>query len=137
MYKEINRAVLATVLAVGLTACTDSEKKSAAELVAVSQQAIDSKEYIKALELLDTLNVRYPKQTEIRRDAMRLRASAMEGIAADSIGVVDAELSQATLEREEWNKKFRHVDSSVGLEGYFLPVGVDEKMMTANGIRAA
>lgn len=135
MYKGINRAVIAIVLAVGLAACSDSEKKSAAELVAVSQHAIENKEYIKALELLDTLNARYPKQTEIRRDAMRLRASAMEGIAADSIGVADAELAQATLEREEWNKKFRHVDSSVGLEGYFLPVGVDEKMMTANGIQ--
>lgn len=135
MYKEINRAVLAALLAFGLAACSDSEKKSAAELVALSQHAIENKDYSKALELIDTLNVRYPKQTEIRRDAMRMRAMAMEGIAADSIGVVDAELARATLEREEWNKKFRHVDSSVGLEGYFLPVGVNEKMMTANGIQ--
>lgn len=136
MYREINKLVAGACIVFCLTACGNSEQKAAEELYAQSEQAITEKNYPQALALLDTLNARYPKQTEVRRNSLRLRASAMEGIAMDSIGALENELAAATIAVDEWRPRFRHVDSSVGLEGYFLPIGVDEKVMTTSGIQA-
>lgn len=136
MYREINKLVAGACIAFCLTACGNSEQKAAEELYEQSEQAISEKNYPQALALLDTLNARYPKQTEVRRNSLRLRASAMEGIAMDSIGALENELAAATIAVDEWRPRFRHIDSSVGLEGYFLPIGVDEKVMTKSGIQA-
>lgn len=136
MYCAINKAIIPLLALVLLCSCSDSEKDSALELYTKSENAIGEHRLPAALELLDTLDARYPKQVTIRRDAMRLRAKIMEGIAMDSIGAADAALAEATLRVQEWAPKFRHVDSSVGLEGYFLPKGVDEKVMMKSGIQA-
>lgn len=136
MYNAISKYAVAIALSLAFAACADKDKEGAMELYTHSEAAVQAENYDGALALLDTLNARYPKQTDIRRDAMRLRALAMEGIARRNIGTADAELAAATLNVQEWAPKFRHVDSSVGLEGYFLPKGVDEKVMTASGIQA-
>lgn len=135
MYNAINRIIIPTVIAFALVSCGNSDKDSAAELYSKCENAIGEHRLTEALQLLDTLDVRYSKQVEIRRDAMRLRARIMEGMAMDSIGVADAALAEATLQVQEWAPKFRHAESSVGLEGYFLPKGVNEKMMTQSGIQ--
>ena len=120
----------------GFSACGDSEKAGAIELYNQANEQIESHQYNAALILLDTLNSRYPKQTEIRRDALRLRAMAMEGTALDSIGPAEEALAEATIRVQETQPTMYHVDSNVGLEGYFLPKGVDSKMMTSTGIQA-
>ncbi|MDE6120719.1 MAG: hypothetical protein K2F63_02910, partial [Muribaculaceae bacterium] len=135
MFKGINRIIYAAAIAVVLAACSDKEKEGASQLYAESQQELDNQNYAAALVLLDTLNSRYPAQTQIRRDALRLRAQAMEGIAVDSISVIDRERAEAMLALEDIRPRFRHVDSSVGLDGYFLPVGVSDQVMTATGIQ--
>ncbi len=135
MYKGISRPALVLAFAAVLTSC-GGERKAASELYTQSCSAIEQKNYTEALALLDTLNARYPKETQVRRDALRLRAAAMEGIALDSISVLEAELAQATLTLEEWKPRFRYVASNVGLEGYYLPKEVDERVLTESGIQA-
>lgn len=136
MYNAINRIIIPALLSLAVISCGDSDKESAAGLYGKSETALSNHQLSEALELLDTLDARYPKQIEVRREAMRLRASIMEAMAMDSIGAADAALAEATLQVQEWGPKFRHVDSSVGLEGYFLPAGVNEKVMMENGIQA-
>lgn len=136
MYNVTSKTFIIIALLFACVSCADKEKEGASELYTQCNEAISQKNYAGALVLLDTLNTRYPKQTEIRRQAMALKAKAMEGIALDSISVADAALAQATITCEEWLPKFRHVDSSVGLEGYFLPNGIDEKVMTGNAVQA-
>lgn len=136
MYNVINKIAIGLLLASSLVACTDKDKEGAQELFTKSEAAIASKDYQGALVFLDTLNSRYASQTAIRRDALRLRAQAMESMALDSISVSDKDLAEATIRVQEWAPRFRHVDSSVGLEGYFLPKGINEKMMTKSGIQA-
>lgn len=135
MYNAINKIIIPAAMALMLASCGNQEKESAAELYGKCETAISEHRLAEALELLDTLDVRYSKQVEVRRDAMRLRAQIMEGMAMDSIGASDAALAEATLLVQEWGPKFRHIESSVGLEGYFLPKGVNEKMMTQSGIQ--
>lgn len=136
MLKGISKTVVILSLAIAVVSCGDSEKAGALELYNQAQTQIDSGNYKGALVLLDTLASRYPAQTQIRRDGLRLRAMAMEGSALDSIGPADAALADATIRVQEWAPKFEYIKSSVGLEGYFLPKGVDCKVMTATGLQA-
>lgn len=137
MYNAINKIALAAILGASLAlgACSDKDRKGAEELVAQSSEAIAARNFSGAMVLLDTLNSRYPKQVEVRRQALRLRAQAMEGMAQDSIAAGDAALAQAQLAVDGLKGAFRHVDSSVGLEGYYLPEGTSDKVMTATGIQ--
>ena len=139
MYNVINRLAAAALVAAALLpamSCSDSARKGAEELMSRSAQEIEARNYSGAITLLDTLNSRYPDQVEVRRSALRLRAKAMEGMALDSIAAGDAALSAATLALDAARGDFRHVDSSVGLEGYYLPNGVSDKMMTSTGVQA-
>lgn len=136
MYNAINKSLFAAAVMAVCFSCSDKEKAAATELYNQCESAVDARNYTGALAILDTLDSRYPEQTAVRRDALRLRAAVMEGLAIDSIATTDAALAQATADVEQWAPRFRHVDSSVGLEGYYLPKGVDEKMMTASGIQA-
>lgn len=131
------KSIAASVLAaLAVVSCGDKDKAGATELFAQSEAAITAGNYAGAMTLLDTLNSRYAGQTDIRRQALRLRAEAMQGIAKDSIATVSRDLAEATLAVEMWSPKFTHITSSVGLDGYFLPKGVSDKMMTATGIQA-
>ncbi len=136
MLKGISKLALGLLMRCMVASCGDGQKAGALELYNQAQTQIDNGNYKAAMILLDTLASRYPAQTDVRRDGLRLRAMAMEGSALDSIGPADAALADATIRVNEWAPKFVHVDSSVGLEGYFLPKGVDSKVMTATGIQA-
>ncbi len=137
MSNVINKAFIAALLAaISLTSCGDKEKEGAQQLYAEGKAALEAHNYQGVLTLLDTLNSRYPKQLDVRRTALRLRAAAMEGLAVDSISAGDAALAQATINLDAIRPGFRHVDSSVGLDGYFLPKGVSDKVMTTTGIQA-
>lgn len=137
MFNAISKVLSVTVLSAALLAasCTNKEAAGASDLLSRSQTAVSEHRYVDAVELLDTLNARYPRQTDVRREALRIRAAAMEGIAIDSISAGDRALAEATMVLDAIRPKFRHVESNVGLEGYFLPVGVSEKMMGATSIQ--
>lgn len=136
MFSAINKTLLgAMLLMLSLASCGNKEREDAMALYAESEQAIAAGNYSDALVLLDTLNSRYSYQTQIRRDALRLRAMAMQGLATDSISAGSEALAVATISVEELRPGFRHVDSSVGLEGYFIPKGAAEKVMTTTGIQ--
>lgn len=136
MLNAINKTLVAGVLMAGMLAgCSDKEREGAMALYGAAEAHIDTNQYTQALATLDTLNARYPDQTQIRRDALRLRAMAMQGLALDSISAGSEALAAATIDRENRDPRFRHVDSSVGLEGYYLPKGVNDKVMTATCIQ--
>lgn len=136
MFNAATKSLMAALALTALVACSDSEKEGATKLFNEAQTQIDSNNYGGALVVLDTLNSRYPAQTAIRKDALRLRALAMQGLATDSIAAGSEALAQATLNLEQVEPNFRHVDSSVGLEGYYLPKGVSDQMMMESGLQA-
>lgn len=137
MLNAINKYIFIPAMML-CAACSggESETEAAKQLYSNSEAAIASRNYAQAIELLDTLNSRYPTQTAVRRDALRLRAQALEGMATDSIAVADRELAEATLAVQNLQGQFRHVESNVGLEGYYLPKGTSDKVMMATGVQA-
>ena len=134
MFSAINKTLCAALL-VGLAACGNADREGAVALLDESRSAVGSRNFVKAIELLDTINSRYRGQTEIRREALAVRAEAMEGIAMDSISAGDQALAEATLRVQSLEGRFRHVDSNVGLDGYYLPKDASDKVMTRTGIQ--
>lgn len=137
MYRVISKCLMAAAMLLAAYSCGDAEKDSATELYNQSEAAIEQRNYTGALELLDTLNARYPGQTAIRRQALVLRARAMEGIAIDSIEVVSAQLAAATIAVDSLTPEFAHqAPAAAGIDGYWLPKGVSRNVMGTTGIQA-
>ncbi len=137
MRKSLFGILAAVVAGIGMTGCTMGERKDAEALYARSQAEIENGNYAAAIEVLDTLNARYPGQVAVRRNALGLRARAMEGLAMDSIGLADAELAAATIAEDSLRALFRHVPPPApGMEGYWLPTGTSERAMASTGIQA-
>ncbi len=111
MSNAISKAAVAAAMALAFAACSDSDRASADELYRQGEQAVESRNYQGAITLLDTLNSRYPSQTEIRRKGLALRAKAMEGIAIDSISAGDKALAESTIRVQELEPGFRKVES--------------------------
>ena len=130
----IKPLILAAAALLMLVSCGDKDRQGAEELMTRTETEISGGNYSGALVLLDTLNQRYPAQTDVRRQALRLRARAMEGLVSDSISEVSRALAEATVAVDQWKGKFRHVESSVGLDGYYIPEGASQKVMNATGI---
>lgn len=134
---NVTSKITACILAAAslLASCGDANRRQAEELYTLGKASVAAGDYAKALAVIDTLDSRYGEQTDIRRRALRVRASAIEGIALDSIAAGDSALAVATIARTALDGDFSHIDSSVGLEGYFLPNGVSDKVMTTSGIQ--
>lgn len=135
MFNAINKTLTAAALLLIAAACGNADRDGAAALLEESRSAIGNRDFAKAIELLDTINTRYRAQTEIRREALQVRAEAMEGIAIDSIAAGDHALAEATLRVQNLEGGFKHIDSNVGLDGYYLPKDATDKVMTATGIQ--
>lgn len=125
------------IAAAGLMASCgpDAERVGAENTLNAAKEYLQKGDFAAAMEQLDTLNSRYGTQIDLRKEGMLLRAEVMQGIAQDSIAVISRELAEATLKRQELEGKFRHIGSSVGLEGYFIPNGAPENVMTETGIQ--
>lgn len=125
------------LLGAGAASCLGGAKKDASALYSQSEAEIAAGNYSAAIEILDTLNARYPDQLAIRRNALGLRARAMEGLALDSISLADAELAAATLAEDSLKGRFRHVaPGAAGMDGFWLPEGVSDRAMASTGIQA-
>lgn len=135
MFNAINKTAAILLVGLAMASCADKAKEGAMELYKQSENAIEQREYKAALVYLDTLNNRYPQQTEIRRGGLRLRAMAMQGIATDSIAVADAALAQATALVEELRPKFKHIEGAASLEGYFIPSDTKSNVMAGNAVQ--
>ena len=126
----VKTIIAAAAVALGLSACADKEAQGAAELYAQTEQALSERNFSGAITLLDTLNSRYPKQTEVRRNALQLRAKAIEGLTSDSIEAVSRRLAEATLAVQQLQPGFKYVKSTTGLDGYYIPSSASDKVMT-------
>ena len=131
----VKTIIAAAAVALGLSACADKEAQGAAELYAQTEQALAERNFSGAITLLDTLNSRYPKQTEVRRNALQLRAKAIEGLTSDSIEAVSRRLAEATLAVQQLQPGFKYVKSTTGLDGYYIPSSASDKVMTGTMIQ--
>ncbi len=135
MFKGICKIIAAATVFGGMAACGNSGADSARTLLAQTDSAIAAANYNQAIEILDTLNARHRDQTEARREGLRLRAIAMEGLARDSIQIASAELAAATAALDSLRPGFEHIAGPAGVEGFFLPRGTSPAVMGSTSVQ--
>lgn len=78
MYNAVTKIILIFV-AFLVVSCSDSDKQNAEKLLVDAEAYIIAEDYASALKLLDSIDVVYPSQVEVRRKAMHIRPKAIEG----------------------------------------------------------
>lgn len=135
MFKGICKILAAGAVAAGMAACGDAGAEGARTLLAQTDSAIAAANYNQAIAFLDTLNARHRDQTEARREGLRLRAIAIEGLARDSIEIAATELSAATAALDSLRPDFEHIAGPAGVEGFFLPKGTSAAVMGTTSVQ--
>lgn len=135
MFNAVSKFVFVSALALALCSCGDKAAEGARALYNSAEQLFQGHQYVQALDSLDSLNVRYAGQTQIRKEGLLLRAQIMEKIAIDSIEVSSANLAAATLALESSSAGVHHVDGPGGLEGYYLANGSQPAILTTTTVQ--
>lgn len=112
----------ALCISTAITSCgsgfgSPSEEDRAKEVANQIDSAINTGDYYLALELIDTLNQKFPKQLEVRKTTLLSRAKAMEGLVRDSIPYYDELIVRTQLEIDSLNNFFTTVREK-GLPDY-------------------
>lgn len=108
MYNAASK-LLTAMFVVAVASCGNSEKDQAMQLCTAAEHEVTSGNYQAAVTLLDTLDVRYASQVEVRRSAMKFRAMAVEGLTIRRISVVDDTLAVLKHNLDEAEPKFEYV----------------------------
>lgn len=123
MFKEImyKTAGAAIVLAM-VTACGNntSESTQANELLSEAQKCIEANDPAKAFALIDSINKTFPKELEIRRNAMHLQTIADSMTIAKEIVSADSTIKADSIVYQNLKPLFTFVKTKDMVEGYYV-----------------
>lgn len=108
MYNAASK-FFAAMFVLAVASCGNSEKDQALQLSDAAENEVKAGNYQAAVTLLDTLDVHYASQVEVRRSAMKFRAMAVEGLTIRRIGAVDDTLAVLKHDLDEADAKFEYV----------------------------
>lgn len=105
-----------------MCACSSEtpEQKAARELDAAIDSVMQARDFEKALSLIDTLNVRYPKEIDLRKASNLKKAKALEGISVTKIPQLDSIIVVSKVQIDSLRTLFREERPSKTLPGYLL-----------------
>lgn len=134
--KLIFPAIVVLTAILPLAGCSDGGAADARALLASADSALAAGNHRQALELLDTLGARHRDQTEIRRQALGVRARAMEALAIDSIEIVSVQLLEADAAMERLAPRMQHIPGPAeGVQGFWVPSGTDPNIMGSTALQ--
>lgn len=122
MYNVVNKSIIvAATCFTLLSACGGSSSKNEANsLVASADSAIKAGDYTYAIELLDTLQSRYPSELDARRKGLALRPAAIEGITINELQLTDSLQAFYSYEQDSLMQYFTFVNNPELVEGYYV-----------------
>lgn len=136
--RQIRRTIKLSTLSLLLAAATscsgsgDTEKATA--LLDEAQTAYEAHDYSKAIELIDTLKSRYPREIDVRREALHLATRATEGLhllrlqEADSLTAVLGALGDSLQRQMKFVKN--------PIEGYYVAASANPaNFIGTNGLQ--
>ena len=139
MYNAVKIYMLCiAVVMLGLfAACKDNSRAEAADkLLAEARQLTEACNYDGAMNLLDTLDVKFRDCIEQRKQGTRLRAEALIAMISDSISADDARRPQLIAALEALQPMFKKVDIA-GTDGFYVFKKIfTGKEMNSTGIQA-
>ena len=136
MFNAANKTIAALMIAAALVSCGENNKEKAQALLDEASSLVERGDYGAAIEVIDTLDTRYAKEIDVRKQGLLCRARAVEGLAKDSIIAADDMLTHSIEQMEAREKDFEHIELSNGLDGYFIAKSIYEKnAMNKTGIQ--
>lgn len=136
MFNAANKTIAALMIAAALVSCGENNKEKAQALLDEASLLVERGDYGAAIEVIDTLDTRYAKEIDVRKQGLLCRARAVEGLAKDSIIAADDMLTHSIEQMEAREKDFEHIELPNGLDGYFIAKSIYEKnAMNKTGIQ--
>lgn len=118
------------------TACGgDADKEKASSLLEQAQRAFEAKNYTETLALTDSIKNAYPKQIDIRREALHLSTRATEGLTLQRLQKTDSLTAVLGVEGDSLQRLMKFVSNPI--EGYYIAASADpSKFFGTNGLQA-
>ena len=135
MFNAVSKSILITA-AIMLSSCVDSEEKAALKLYQSAEEAVLIKDYTTAVALLDSIDKAYPKQIEIRRQAMHMRPKAIEGKTLRDIESNDSLIAVLQTDYVKMTPLFKRVNDPKLVEPYIVAIKADKPLFESSGIQA-
>lgn len=137
MYSAASRHLIAIVAATAiLSSCGEKEStKNAKTLLTEAQTAITAKEYDRAIALIDSVSKAYPEEIDIRKEAMKLRPGATEGLTIAKLSHADSLTATLQSRYDSIARLMVKVDNPELVEGYWVALqGRNPNPMSTNVI---
>lgn len=119
VYKSCIPIIFAAALALAACGSDNSDEQAAARELAAADSMISNGAYASALSALDSIEVHYPKNIDVRRHVHDLRPRAIERYTIEQIQRADSLIAATQEEIAGLENEFTHV-SGGDLEGYCL-----------------
>lgn len=138
MFNAVSKMTVCAVVATMLASCGTGSKSrdEAAQMVEDAKHAIDSKQYDAAIEILDSLQARYPKEIGIQRKAMNIRPMAIEGLTIREIEQTDSLYALASWQVDSLAPLFNTVSDKDLVEPYSVVKTAKGTLFSNTGIEA-
>lgn len=132
--KHIGKILLISV-PLFLASCGSSETDKAKALLEEAQTAYKAGDYSLSLELTDSLKKAFPREIEVRRDAMHLTAVATEGKLLRELETADSISAVLGAMGDSLQQYVKFVNNPI--EGYYIAKGADPMSFTGKtGLQA-
>lgn len=117
-------------------ACTgNGDKEKATLLLDEAQKAFEARNYVEALALTDSIKSAYPKQIDIRREALHLSTRATEGLTLMRLQQADSLTAVLGAQGDSLQRLMKFVSNPI--EGYYIAASADpSKFFGTNGLQA-
>lgn len=130
---KISAAGLLTAIAV--SSCSgggDTQKATA--LLDEARAAYEAHDYASSLALIDTLKNRYPREIDVRREALHLATRATEGLTIIRLQEADSLTAVLGALGDSLQRQMKFVKNPI--EGYYVAANVDPgKFIGTNGLQ--
>ena len=123
MCNVVSKAAIAvTVASLAMTACGggNTEKQLADGLVSSADSALNAGNYAMTIELLDTLQSKYPGQVDAQRKGMHIRPLAMEKMTVTEMQMTDSLQAYYAHVCDSLMDYFTFVNNPELVEGYYV-----------------
>lgn len=134
MYNATCKIIIASIL-LSLIGCANNHDL-AQNLYNEAASAIESKNYDKAICLIDSINTSYKEQTQVRRNALHLLAKATEGKTLREIEQNDSLITILQVEYNSMTPVFMEINDPKLVEGYIIAKKANRPILEESGLQA-
>ena len=116
-------------------ACGNGDRDKATLLLDEATRAFEAKNYTEALALTDSIKNAYPKEIDVRREALHLSTKATEGLTLQRLQEADSLTAVLGAQGDSLQRLMKFVSNPI--EGYYTAANVDPtKFYGSNGLQA-